>query len=230
MEDRSVLLDKFQAELGYRFKNTLLLEEALTHSSFAKENGSNRYSERLEFLGDALLELAASEMLYAKFSDYDEGKLTRIRSQLVRGTALAAWAKKIGLDRLVKTGKSLKGKVTDAMLEDAVEAVFGALFLDSDYETARNAALKILSERVEAGMAEQLDPKTALQQLIQADGSGKVPYYVTVFRPVPPSDELFKVVVQINNEPVAEGKGKSIKEAELNAANSALKKIAKQSS
>lgn len=227
MENRTVLLDKFQSEFGYRFKNILLLEEAFTHSSYAKENGFDRYNERLEFLGDAMLELAASEMLYGKFYDYDEGKLTRMRSQLVRGTALTAWAKKMGLDRLVKTGKSLKGKVTDAMLENAVEAVFGALLVDSDYDTAKVVAVKLLSDSLQDGLAEKLDPKTALQELTQAGGSGKVPYYSTIFRPAPGSEELFEAAVLIDNKIIAKGKGKSIKEAEFEAAQYALNKLVK---
>lgn len=229
MAEREEWLAEFQKLLGYSFNNGELLEEAVTHASYAKEKRSSFFNERLEFLGDAVLELIASEMLYEKFSGYDEGKLTRLRSQLVRGTALVAWAKKMQLGRLIKTGRSLKGKVTDSMLEDAGEAVFGALFTDSDYETARSVALKFFKERVEDDSCDCLDPKTALQQFTQADGSGRVPRYVTVTRPQPGKDTLFEVFVYIDEKKISNGFGKNIKEAEFEAAQKALNKLTNNS-
>jgi len=215
-------LPEFQKKLGYSFKNRQLLEEALTHASYANERGSSVYNERLEFLGDAVLELISSEMLYGNFKDYDEGKLTRLRSQLVRGTALVAWAKEMRLAGLIKTGRSLKGNVTDAMLENAGEAVFGAIFLDSDYETARTVARRFFNEQIKNSGCDTLDPKTALQQYTQADGSGTVPHYTTVSRPMPGKDTPFEVFVYIADKKIANGLGKSIKEAEFDAAKKAM--------
>jgi len=216
------LLLEFQNKLGYSFKDFELLKEALTHASYAKERASSVFNERLEFLGDAVLELVSSEMLYENYKDYDEGKLTRLRSQLVRGTALVAWAKTMGLAKLIKTGRSLKGNVTDAMLENAGEAVFGAIFLDSDYETASAVARKFFNEQIKNSTADTLDAKTALQQYTQADGSGIVPHYTTVSRPMPGKDTPFEVFVYIADKKIANGLGKSIKEAEFEAAKKAM--------
>lgn len=225
MDTREFDLDSFQKSIGYKFKNLALLKTALTHSSYAHEKGLPYDNERLEFLGDAVLELISSERLYHQYAYINEGKLTRVRSQMVCGKSVTEWSKRHGLERLIQTGKSLRGQVSAAMLENAGEAVFGAIFLDSDYLTAREVARKFFAEQGDSPQIDYVDAKTELQELIQADGRGIVPHYTTVSRPEPDSDKPFEVVVVIGDRQVAHGTGKSIKEAEFNAAKTALAKI-----
>ena len=132
---REEQLRAFQLKLGYEFRNAALLTEALTHSSYANENGTT-YNERLEFLGDAVLELFTSERLFAAYPNFSEGELTRLRARLVCKNSLNDWASENGLKPLIRLGKSIK-KPTDSMAADCVEALFGAVFSDGGYEAAR---------------------------------------------------------------------------------------------
>jgi ribonuclease-3 len=224
---RSEKLCEFQQKIKYQFKNISLLEEALTHSSFANENGLSSFNERLEFLGDAVLELISSEKLYGKYPSLDEGRLTRLRAQLVCKNSLSLWAKAAGLPKLIRLGRSLKSKVSDAVAADAAEAVFGAVFLDSGYEGAKKVVAEFLTGQEKTASPETVDPKTKLQELLQSDGSG-VPYYETVERPAPDGKQLFKVRVTFKNKKLADAWGVNTKAAEFAAAEKALKKLAKE--
>lgn len=226
---RGELLRAFQQKIGFEFAGVSLLEEALTHSSYANEQNDKagkkilRSNERLEFLGDAFLEFVSSEMLFAEHKDLDEGKLTRLREQLVCGESLSSWAKSIGLDKMLVTGKSTRGNISDAMLENAAEALFGAVFLDSGTERARVFVLKFLEEQKGRTSLSDVNPKTKLQELLQSK-PGVVPYYhVLGKKELANNEQLFTVYVEFQGEVLAEGEGKSRKEAEFCAAERALK-------
>ncbi len=226
--ERDQLLEEFQQKIGYHFKNKALLEEALTHASWSNDRGLANNNERLEFLGDAVLELVSSEIIYAELKDVDEGQLTKVRSQFVCGKSVSAWAKKHKLGQLLKTGKSIKGQITDAMLENAGEAFFGAVFLDSDYETVQRVAGKFLTEQAKYVSLGYADPKTKLQELMQADGKGIIPRYATLERLEHGGGRQFIAAVTIKGREIAKGRGRTIKEAEFAAAETALKRLAEQ--
>lgn len=222
--DRTKQTEDLQRKIGYSFKDKNILKEALTHSSYANESGLPSHNERLEFLGDAVLELTVSEQLYNKYQDLDEGQLTRIRSQIVCEKKLYEWALMIGLQRLIKLGRSLiKKGPTVAVTADAAESLFGAVFLDGGYSSALSLA-KSYVEFHQIGLSpDRLDTKTMLQETLQAMGMG-VPYYKTIERSGPDHSLVFKVQVTIGDRVLAEASGKSIKEAEFKAAKAALEK------
>lgn len=224
-EDREALLLEFQEKIGYFYNNKGFLEEALTHSSYANESGLLFYNERLEFLGDSVLELIASEMLYKEFHNLDEGKLTRLRSQLVCQNSLKKWAEEVGLNKLIKLGKSLiKEGPSESVEADAAEAILGSVFLDGGYESASRVIIEFLKKQKEKASIDTVDPKTMLQQVTQLK-NGSVPYYKTVERKGPDHSLKFKVQVTLNEATLAEAWGNTIKEAEFRAAEKALKNI-----
>ena len=213
----------FQQRIGYTFEKKELLEEALTHSSYANESGLLSFNERLEFLGDAVLELVTSEKLYSDYPKLAEGQLTHLRAQLVCKNSLSQWAEEIGLSPLIRIGKSLvKNGPTQSMEADAAEAVFGAVFLESGYVNAKSVILTFLENQKELASLDSVDPKTELQLLYQRKNSG-VPYYKTIERKGPDHALNFKVQVTLGEKILAEAWGTSIQEAEFKAAESALK-------
>lgn len=214
----------FQKRLGYSFRNLGLLSEALTHSSYANELGLACFNERLEFLGDAVLELVVSEMLYTGYPNLDEGQMTVLRSRFVCKNNLCERARLIGLAGVIKLGKSLKKSgVTDSMLADAMEAVFGAVFLEDGYLGAKRVIEKFLDADVAKSGKFLIhpDPKTELQEKMQAEGLG-VPYYKNVERKGPDHALQFRVEVMLRGEILASAWGSSIKDAEFKAAEKAL--------
>ena len=222
---REGLLCAFQEKIGYTFQKKDLLEEALTHSSYANESGLLNFNERLEFLGDAVLELITSEKLYAEYPDLAEGQLTRLRSQLVCKNSLSIWAEETGLHKLIRLGKSLiKNGATQSVAADAAEAVFGAVFLDNGYESAKIVILNFLESQKELISINAIDPKTELQELLQGRNEG-VPYYKTIERRGPDHALSFKVQVTLGDKVLASSWGGSIKEAEFKAAEIVLKQI-----
>lgn len=221
-------LSAIQEKIGYVFQNRGLLEEALTHSSFANESGSSLFNERLEFLGDAVLELVTSEKLYAEHNSLNEGQLTLLRSKLVRKDSLVEWAKSVNLPPLIRVGKSLaRSGATDSMSADAAEAIFGAIFLDGGFDRAKEVIVVFLKKRERDVSSDEKDPKTELQQLIQSQGHG-VPYYRTIERRGPGHALKFRVQVTLDDMVLAEAWGNSIKDAEFHAAEVALAKIGTQ--
>lgn len=222
------LAEDLQKKIGYRFRNKDLLKEALTHSSYANESGSCLHNERLEFLGDAVLELTVSEHLYSEYRDLDEGQLTRIRSQIVCEKKLYEWALMVGLQGSIKLGKSLiKNGPTVAMTADAAESLFGAVFLDGGYDPALSLAKSYVDFHQTALSPDRPDTKTMLQENLQAMGMG-VPYYKTIERSGPDHSLVFKVQVTIGSRMLAEAWGRTIKEAEFNAAETALNNCCKE--
>lgn len=159
-------MKQLQQKLGYVFKNTLLLKQALTHKSANKNN-----NERLEFLGDSILSSVIAKYLYAKFLLINEGALTRLRSDLVRGQTLCQIGKELSLSKQLFLGNGMLktgGSSQCSVLEDAVEAVFGAIWLDSDYQTIEAIILKIYQTRLDKLSTTIVkDPKTQLQEYLQ---------------------------------------------------------------
>ncbi len=232
-DERLAELAEFQDRIGYSFGNVHLLNYALTHSSFAneKELSVQEYNERLEFLGDAVLEMIASEYLYYRFPHYSEGSLTKMRASAVRGQALAVYAQRIGLGRFLLLGKgedATGGRKRPSILADAFEAVIGAIYLDGGYEKAKEFAIKHIKDgTIDIVNGDvHYDFKTCLQEKIQSE-TGKPIEYRLVRQTGPDHDKTFYVKVWIGNEIWGEGTGKSKKEAEQDAAREALDKLVK---
>jgi ribonuclease-3 len=218
-----------ERELGYAFRDRGIFEEALTHASYANENGCV-CNERLEFLGDAVLELCVSEILYSSRGDMDEGGLSKARSQLVRKTTLASWARAIRLSEMLRLGRGLEcqgGRGNQSIMADAMEAVLGAVFLDGGYEASMNVVTGLLYriERTVAsgdGEADIKDAKSALQEMLQAEGD-KPPAYRLTRRTGPDHAAIYEVEASSSDGRVlATGRGSSIKTAEFAAAKQAF--------
>ena len=219
---REELLRAFQKKLRYQFNNIDLLQEALTHSSYANENGV-KFNERLEFL---VLELVTSNRLFLSYPDYDEGQLTRLRAQIVCKNSLSLWAAEMGIKGLIRIGKSLvKSGPTDSIAADCVEALFGAIFIDGGFQKAAEAVSNFLQTKPEiSGASVVKDPKTELQEYFQRQGID-VPRYEMLERVGPDHASNFKVRLMTGDKILAEAWGASTKEAEFKAAEIALKKI-----
>jgi ribonuclease-3 len=219
--------EKIEKKIGYRFRNRNLLREALTHSSYANENDEFAYNEKLEFLGDAVLELTVSEHLYKEYENLNEGRLTRMRAQVVCERKLYEWALHIGLAESLRLGRSLlKIGPTVSVLADASESLFGAVFLDGGYVSAASLCANYVDFHKSALSPYKLDPKTRLQEMMQGLGK-EVPHYRKVAQTGPDHSPTFKVEVFLNDEVLAEAWGRSVKEAEFKAAAVVLKKYAK---
>jgi ribonuclease III len=204
-------------------------EEALTHPSFANEQRLGRRidNQRLEFLGDAVLGLFASEILMERFPAAKEGELSLMRSQLVNTDALAAWARVIGLGAVLRLGRGADAageRERDNVLADAVEALVGAIYLDRGIVAARRFSAAIVREplsRLEGATAVGRDPKSELQEQVQAEGEPS-PRYRVVGVEGPDHRRAFIVVVEVNGEILGEGRGRSKKLAEQAAARAAI--------
>jgi len=210
-----------ELRLGHRFADRSLLERALTHRSRGADN-----NERLEFLGDGVLGCAVAEELYGRFPSVAEGKLTRWRAELVREEALAELGAALGLDALIQV--EARTPVTTSILADAVEAVFGAIFLDAGYAAARSAALAafepLLARLDPSGPAK--DPKTTLQELLQA-GHRPLPEYRAV-EEGPAHRRTFRVECTLPDRGLrTSGSGTSRQRAEQQAAQAMLARLEK---
>lgn len=216
-------LYRLSERLGYTFKNTDLLLQALTHRSF--EGALN--NERLEFLGDSVLSFAITEALFHKHPEASEGELTRLRSSLVKGETLSEMAKELGLGDLLRLGLgelSTGGFRRASTLEDAFEALIGAIFLDSDFNTAKTLLLKWFDERLKIATPETAirDSKSRLQEWLQAKGIA-LPTYEVLQEEGPDHNKIFHVkcnITVLNVSSEAEGVNK--KNAEQKAAEKLL--------
>ena len=219
-----------EEKIGYRFRDKGLLQTALTHSSYARDrNGLGDYNERLEFLGDAMLDAIAAEELYKVFSDREEGFLSRTRASLVCERFLFEVAQQLELGNYLRLGageKKTGGRERPSILADAVEAIIGAVFLDGGYEAARSVVLELLKDgfrEVREGRTIITDYKTALQELLQAEGIAAADIqYVDAGQSGPDHDKVFTVRLNIKGIEEAEGVGKSKKQAQQDAAGKAL--------
>jgi len=218
-------LNNFQEKIGIRWKNIRLLDQALTHSSYAKSSIQPACdNERIEFLGDAVLELVISDYLFRKFSYLDEGGLSRMRSAVVSEESLANHARKMGLGDYILVGKDQEQiRLQDAILADAYEAVIGALYLDQGLKAAKKFILNFFIKE-ENLLSKAKDFKSLLQEYSQSVYK-KLPRYKLVQEEGPDHKKMFKVKVEINGKTLGEGWGPSKKKAEKIAAKKAWEKI-----
>ena len=217
-------LKALENRIGYEFRNRNLLILALTHSSYANEKklGKAGCNERLEFLGDAVLELISSDYLYARFTQIPEGELTKKRASLVCEPSLAYCAREFGLPQFLLLGKGedmTGGRSRKSILSDALEAVIGAIYLDGGFTNAKEFVLRFIMTDIEN---KQLfyDSKTILQELIQ--GRHEQLSYELIDESGPDHDKQFTVAVLVDGERVSEGEGHTKKAAEQQAAYQAL--------
>lgn len=220
--------------LGFSFKNPNWLEQALVHSSFANENPDLGLSsnERLEFLGDAVLDLIVSELLFQRYPQWDEGFLSRARSSLVRERSLAIVARRIDLGRFLLLGcgeQSKDGKITESVLADAFEALVGAVYLDSGFDFTAEWLEKQFEdplEHVEECLPQE-DFKTRLQEILQQQGPREI-CYTLISELGPAHAKNFVMAVRVEGKLLGKGCGKSKKLAEQEAAREALAVLASQ--
>lgn len=218
-------LDVLENRIGYHFQNLSLLKQALTHSSYINEQKINKTKdyERLEFLGDAVLELVSSEFLYREHPNVPEGKLTKMRASMVCEPALAFCAKDLELGKFIRLGKgeeSTGGRERDSITSDAMEAVIGAIYLDGGMEQAKTFINRFVLSDLENKVL-FYDSKSNLQELIQ--GSLKKEFHYEVLEESGPEhDKVFVVEVKMEEVSIGRGTGRTKKAAEQQAAYEAL--------
>jgi len=223
-------LADLQTRLGYPFRNEGLLQLALTHPSVAHESGEpTAHNQRLEFLGDAVLQLVLTHELYDKYSAFDEGPLTKARAKLVNRRTLAEHARALGVGThlILSRGEETNGgRERASTLADAFESLLGAIFLDGGFEAARGFILREFSAAFgKLSVIPTIEnPKGELQELLQARSS-ESPQYHVVSATGPDHDRVFECIVQHDGVELARGAGKSKKAAETDAALAALKKL-----
>lgn len=224
-------IDRFEAVIGYHFSDPALLVQALTHSSYGKEHieksvGLKDY-ERLEFLGDAVLELVTSNYLYQKY-DWQEGQLTKTRAKIVCEASLSYIARKNGFGPFLIMGKGEEktgGRERDSILCDVVESVIGAVYLDSGYDQAEQLIHRLVLDHLDQipdGRA--ADYKTTLQEKLQGEGR-PIPEYRVVDQEGPTNDRIFTTELYIEGSLVSTARGRSKKQAAQEAARQALEKL-----
>lgn len=218
-----------EAQLGYRFADAALLQLALAHASWAHEAGEGRGNERLEFLGDAVLDLVVAERLYRAHPDWTEGDLTRARAALVNRDALAVCARQLELNRFVKLGRteqSSGGSEKASILANCFEALIGALYLDAGLEPVRELAARVYGDAFRQGA--ERDPKTEFQEWAHAHLS-TTPHYLTASDSETENDEeRFSVDVCVGDEAWGRGAGRTKRAAERAAALVALARAASE--
>lgn len=211
----------FLSNYGITIKNKELLETALTHSSYANETKTESY-ERLEFLGDAVLELATSEYFYLH-SNLKEGDMSKVRASYVCENALYEYSNKIGLTPNIKTGNGID-VLSPSIVADCFESVLAVIFLEHGFSVAKKYALNIIVPYIESGKTFIHDNKSYLQEMVQMEK--KTIEYVITSESGPAHDKTFTVDVIVDGIKFGTGVGKSKKEAEQNAASDAIKKMA----
>ena len=223
------MIKDLETAIGYRFRNISLLQNALTHSSYANERWHNSLlsNARLEFLGDSVLGMLVAEYLYGTFPDRPEGELTRMRADMVCEHTLATVANRIGLGEHLLLGhgeERLGGRSRESILADATESVIAACFLDGGLEAAAQFVKKYILVEVPVSRPNNMDYKTALQEQVQQK-KNQVLSYVLVGQSGPDHDKLFDVEVSLNGTVVGKGSGRSKKRAEQMAAKAAMEKL-----
>ena len=221
-------MDSLETKLNYKFNNIKLLQNALTHTSYANEvrNGITS-NERLEFLGDSVLSIIVSEHIFKTFPNMPEGDLTRLRASLVCEKALCSFSRELELGKYLRLGKGEEkcgGRERDSILADAFEAVLAAIYLDGGMEAAKKHALNFVLRELEHHSEDDAnkDYKTTLQEIIQRNPEESVSYYL-IGESGPDHDKSFEVEVRLNSNVIGTGIGKSKKQAEQMAAKQALK-------
>ncbi len=225
LQERAAQLDALQQALGVRFRDRSLLELALRHDSFAHERGARtEHYERLEFLGDAVLNLVVSDYLFRQYPERSEGELAKERARLVSEAALAHLGRRLRLGGYLLLGRGEEkggGRERPGLLADAVEAVLGAVYADAGYGVAHALATRWLGELLQSLPGRAEDFKSQLQERLQ--GSGRLPRYRIVEAVGPDHARSFLVRVEVEGNVVGEGRGRSKKEAEQAAAEEALR-------
>ena len=221
-------LTELEQVIGYEFNEQRLLQQALTHSSFANEKHMKKLSdnERLEFLGDAVLEVVSSEFLYKEHTDLPEGDLTKLRASIVCEPTLALCTREIDLGKYLYLGKGENltgGRGRKSILSDALEAVIGAIYLDGGIEPARAFVLRFIPHKVDVAVAGGAfkDYKTMLQEIVQKNKQETLEYRLAG-QSGPDHDKRFTMELLLNSNVFASGTGRSKKEAEQLAAKKAL--------
>lgn len=220
---------EFQSVIGYQFKEEGLLTQALTHSSYANEKHMKKGSdnERLEFLGDAVLEIVSSEFLYHKYPQLPEGELTKLRASLVCEPTLAFCTEPLHLGDYLQLGKGedmTGGRKRKSILSDALEAVIGAIYLDGGFASAKEFIHKFILKDIEHKKL-FYDSKTILQEIVQSDYKGKEIEYVLTGEIGPDHDKKFVVSLVVGDKTLGEGTGRTKKAAEQEAAYRAIIKL-----
>ncbi|MBI4651669.1 ribonuclease III [Candidatus Desantisbacteria bacterium] len=227
-DERINQIKELQKKIHVDFSNTFLLNQSLTHRSYANEFKDIKVldNENLEFLGDAVLGLIISEYIYLKFPEYKEGDLSKLKSVIVSRSMLAKYGKELGIGKYLLLGKGEKisgGRYRDSIISNAVEALIGAIYLDRGITLSRDFVLSELKEKIDLACSEKLlkDYKSILQEYTQLYFKQK-PIYEVVYEKGPDHIKEFKVSVSIDRNVYGVGEGKSKKEAEQKAAYFAL--------
>lgn len=227
-------LENLESVLGVSFRDQALLKEALTHRSYLNENPKwpLPHNERLEFLGDAVLELVVTEYLYAQFPASPEGRLTAVRAALVNYQNLASVGKKINLEDFIFLSRGEAkdtGRAREVILANAMESLLGAIYLDQGYGAAKRSITALILPEVDKIIAEEKyrDPKSFLQEKVQTRYK-ITPVYKVLGENGPDHDKVFEVGVFVNDELMGKGEGPSKQEAETKAAEAALPKFSNE--
>ena len=230
MIDRNASLRILQERIGYSFQNIILLEQAVSHSSYINEHRRIRHTdnERLEFLGDAVLELTTSDYLYHEYPQMPEGEMTKLRASLVCEPTLAMCARAISLPEHLLLGKGEEltgGRGRDSVVSDALEAVIGAIYLDGGFERARAFVRRFILNDIENKKL-FFDSKTYLQEIVQMEYKNEEIRYELIREEGPDHAKLFVMQVKIGDRMLGEGTGSTKKGAEQEAAYNALLTLA----
>lgn len=231
MRNMDTKLKELEKKTGYTFKDFSLLEQAMMHSSYTNERHLPKYrcNERLEFLGDAVLELVSSEYLFNESPHTPEGELTKTRASMVCEPSLALCARDIGLGDYLLLGKGEEatgGRLRDSVTSDAMEALIGAVYLDGGFTSAKEFIHRFILTDLEDKKL-FYDSKTILQEMVQAQKSGEITYHL-VSEQGPDHNKSFEVEVQIKGTGYGRGRGRTKKSAEQQAAYQAILKLRKQ--
>lgn len=220
-------LNNLEKKLGYEFKNIELLDKALTHTSYVKGDGRAKdHNERLEFLGDAVLELVVSEKLYSVLPELDEGIMTRARAKTVCEESLYESASALGLGKILLLGRGEDksgGREKPSILSDALESIIGAIYIDGGFESAKLFICEFANKALETALssATTKDDKTLLQEYVQKNHLGTLKYSL-VSQEGPDHDKTFVIEINVSNKPLARGSGHSKQDAGQHAAHAAL--------
>jgi len=224
-------LDELQEILGYKFKNIKFLENALCHTSYAHENFNKiKSNERLEFLGDTVLNLIISERIYNNKNEINEGNMSKIRATIICEECLYEAALRLQYDKFILLGngeEKLGGRGKASILSDAFEAVLAAMYLDGGFEISKKFINRVLGEVTDKAVYKlgEKDHKTKLQEVIQSRENNEKIFYEIIDETGPDHQKKYVAVVKLGNKVLGQGMGSSKKEAEQNAADEALKQI-----
>lgn len=221
-------LERLEESIGYKFKDKKLLKKALTHTSYANENGIQS-NEKLEFLGDSILEFLSSKYIYNNYPHLKEGEMTKVRATVVCEDSLYKIALKHNFSDFLYVGRSEilhKGNKNKAIMADSIEATIAAIYFDSGIEEAERFIIENLKDDVDVASKNVglKDHKTVLQEILQVNGNIDIEYNI-IKEEGPDHSKTFTSEVRVNGERIATGKGKSKKLAEMNAADKAIKKL-----